>query len=198
MGRPYSEDLRERIEGAIAAGHSRRAAARMFGVSPSCAVKLLQRCGRAKRGARLVAAVPHGHWKTTHLRGRAAPKQAELALRCRPADECGDLPNPRRALPRTQLAPRRHRDHGRPLLSQGQGRRRGDRSSWGEARLSAALLTRPQPDRAGLRQAQGPPATSRPTIRRSLLGTHRTPARSLHTRGVQQLFRKRRICVQPN
>ena len=65
MGRPYSENLRERIEGAIAAGHSRRAAARMFGVSPSCAVKLLRRCGRAKRGARLVAAVPHGHWKTT-------------------------------------------------------------------------------------------------------------------------------------
>ncbi len=60
MGRPYSEDLRERIEGAVPAGHSRRAAARMFGVSPG-AVKLVRRYGRAKRGARLVAAVPHGH-----------------------------------------------------------------------------------------------------------------------------------------
>ena len=64
MGRPYSEDLRERIVGAVAAGHSRRAAARMFGVSPG-AMKLVRRYGRAKRGARLVAAVPYGHWKTT-------------------------------------------------------------------------------------------------------------------------------------
>ena len=36
----------------------------MLGVSPG-AVKLVRRYGRAKRGARLVAAVPHGHWKTT-------------------------------------------------------------------------------------------------------------------------------------
>ncbi len=50
------------------------------------AAQMAQRYGRAKRVARLVAAVPHGHWKTTPLRGRAAPKQAELALRCRPAD----------------------------------------------------------------------------------------------------------------
>ncbi len=42
MGRPYSEDLRERIVGALAAGHSRRAAARMFGVSPG-AVELVRR-----------------------------------------------------------------------------------------------------------------------------------------------------------
>jgi transposase len=43
MGKPYSDDLRERIVGAVAAGESRRAAARKFGVSASCAVKLLQR-----------------------------------------------------------------------------------------------------------------------------------------------------------
>ncbi len=40
MGKPYSMDLRERISGYIAAGNSRRAAARVFGVSASTAVRL--------------------------------------------------------------------------------------------------------------------------------------------------------------
>ena len=43
MGKPYSEDLRERIFAYIAAGHSRRAAAKVFGVSPSTAVRLAAR-----------------------------------------------------------------------------------------------------------------------------------------------------------
>ena len=43
MGRPYSEDLRERIVGAVEGGSSRRGAAEVFGVSPSCAVKLHRR-----------------------------------------------------------------------------------------------------------------------------------------------------------
>ncbi len=49
MCKPYSEDLRERIAGAVEAGHSRRAAARMFEVSASCAVKLVRR--RRKTGS---------------------------------------------------------------------------------------------------------------------------------------------------
>ena len=40
MGRPYSTDLRDRVQGYIEAGHSRREASRRFGVSPSFAVKL--------------------------------------------------------------------------------------------------------------------------------------------------------------
>jgi transposase len=43
MGKPYSEDLRERVEARIAAGHSRRDASRHFGVSASFAVKLARR-----------------------------------------------------------------------------------------------------------------------------------------------------------
>ncbi|MGH6658619.1 MAG: IS630 family transposase, partial [Sphingomicrobium sp.] len=43
MGRPYSEDLRERIVRSVVNGLSRREAARLFDVSPSCVVKLLQR-----------------------------------------------------------------------------------------------------------------------------------------------------------
>jgi transposase len=43
MGKPYSNDLRERIVGAVEGGQTRRGAARQFAVSPSCAIKLLRR-----------------------------------------------------------------------------------------------------------------------------------------------------------
>lgn len=43
MGKSYSLDLRQRIQAQVEAGQSRRAAARHFGVSESCAVKLMQR-----------------------------------------------------------------------------------------------------------------------------------------------------------
>ena len=46
MVRPYSMDLRERLVAAVAAGESRRSAARRFGVSASVAVKWLQRVER--------------------------------------------------------------------------------------------------------------------------------------------------------
>ena len=43
MSKPYSSDLRERVVAYVAAGHSRRAAAERFDVSPSFAVKLMAR-----------------------------------------------------------------------------------------------------------------------------------------------------------
>ena len=43
MARPFSKDLRERIVQAVESGDSRQAAARRFGVSPSCVIKLMQR-----------------------------------------------------------------------------------------------------------------------------------------------------------
>ena len=46
MPRPYSEDLRVRMVGAVDAGMSARAAARVFGVSASTAVKWVQRWRR--------------------------------------------------------------------------------------------------------------------------------------------------------
>ena len=49
MGKSYSSDLRERVTGFAAAGHSLREAARHFGVSPSFAVKLEAR--RRKTGS---------------------------------------------------------------------------------------------------------------------------------------------------
>jgi transposase len=38
MGKPYSMDLRERLVAYVEAGHSCRAAARVYDVSPSTAV----------------------------------------------------------------------------------------------------------------------------------------------------------------
>ena len=43
MGKPFSQDLRERMVGAVQAGGSRREVARIFGISASCVVKLMQR-----------------------------------------------------------------------------------------------------------------------------------------------------------
>jgi transposase len=45
-GKPYSMDLRERVRAEIASGGSRRAAARRYDVSPSFAVKLIDRMSR--------------------------------------------------------------------------------------------------------------------------------------------------------
>lgn len=51
MGTSYSTDLRDRVIAFVDAGHSRRAAARHFGVSASFAVKLLERVRRFGTGA---------------------------------------------------------------------------------------------------------------------------------------------------
>lgn len=46
MGKPYSIDLRERVQGEVEDGQSRRAAALRYGVSASFAVKLADRVSR--------------------------------------------------------------------------------------------------------------------------------------------------------
>jgi transposase len=51
MGKPYSLDLRERIIGFIEEGGSRRGAAGHFGVSASCAIKLMDRFRRTGSAA---------------------------------------------------------------------------------------------------------------------------------------------------
>lgn len=56
MGKPYSQDLRERIVGYVAEGHAARAAGRVFGVSASTAVRL----AAAYRRDGSVAAKPQG------------------------------------------------------------------------------------------------------------------------------------------
>src|ERR1700720_1744607 len=43
MARPYSQDLRERMMWAVLSGQSRHEVARVFHVSASCVIKLMQR-----------------------------------------------------------------------------------------------------------------------------------------------------------
>ncbi len=61
MSRAYSEDLRIRVVRYVEGGASRRAAAKLFGVSPSIAVKWLQRW-RLKKS---VAPSRRGHRRAT-------------------------------------------------------------------------------------------------------------------------------------
>lgn len=51
MGKPYSIDLRERVQTEVESGQSRRAAARRYNVSPSFAVKLVNRVSRTGSAA---------------------------------------------------------------------------------------------------------------------------------------------------
>jgi transposase len=68
MGRPYSLDLRERVVGAIEGGMSRRQAAKVFGVSPSSAVKWMQQ----HRSTGSVAHRPMGGDRRSRLRDERA------------------------------------------------------------------------------------------------------------------------------
>jgi transposase len=71
MGKSYSSDLRERIAGHVSAGHSRREAARHFGVSVSCAVKLVQRMAKTGSASPARQGRPPGE-------GKLAPHLARL------------------------------------------------------------------------------------------------------------------------
>jgi transposase len=63
MGKAYSSDLRERILEHVSSGHSRRDAARRFGVSASCAIKLAQRVARTDSAAAARQGRPPGAGK---------------------------------------------------------------------------------------------------------------------------------------
>lgn len=63
MGKAYSGDLRDRVVAYVGAGGTRRGAARHFGVSPSCAVKLVQHVARTGSTAPLQRGRPTGGGK---------------------------------------------------------------------------------------------------------------------------------------
>ena len=77
MAKPFSEDLRERIVGAVEAGRSRHEAARIFGVSPSCVVKLMQRY----RETGAVRPAKFGGYRKPILAGHEAKVLALVAAR---------------------------------------------------------------------------------------------------------------------
>ncbi len=107
MGKSYSLDLRERIVARVAAGGSRRGAARHFGVSDSCAVKLLARVGqtgsaeparqgRPPGGGKLAA---HRGFLVDHVRAKPDITMPELAARLKA--ERGVSASPRLTVPGT-------------------------------------------------------------------------------------------------
>ena len=89
MGKSYSLDLRERIVAQVASGGSRRGSARHFGVSDSCAVKLLARValtgsaeparqGRPPGGGKLAE---HRAFLIEQVRAKPDITMPELAVR---------------------------------------------------------------------------------------------------------------------
>ena len=60
MGKPYSIDLRERVQAEVEGGHSRRGAARRYDVSASFAVKLAARVSRTDRQSQRDKTPPGG------------------------------------------------------------------------------------------------------------------------------------------
>ena len=70
MGKWHSVDLRERIYGEVAAGQSRRGAARRFGVSASTGVRLAQRMAETGSLAPLRQGRPPGGGKLEAYRDR--------------------------------------------------------------------------------------------------------------------------------
>jgi transposase len=89
MTQSFSFDLRVRVAAFVEAGHSCRAAARHFGVSDSCAIKLMQRKrysgslaparqGRPLGGGKLV---PHEAFLVQTVEARPAITMPELAAK---------------------------------------------------------------------------------------------------------------------
>ena len=60
MAGVYSQDLRERLIGAVSNGQSARSAARLFDISPSTAAKWMQHW---RRTGRVPEAQPRGHYR---------------------------------------------------------------------------------------------------------------------------------------
>jgi transposase len=86
MGHCYSFDLRVRVADFVGAGHSCRAAARHFGVSDSCAIKLVRRTRDTGSPAPARQGRPPG-------RGKLVPYEAFLiqTVEARPAISMPEL-----------------------------------------------------------------------------------------------------------
>ena len=85
MGKPFSQDLRERIIGFIEDGGSRRGAASHFGVSASCAIKLKDRWDRTgsaapgKRGGSVGKLAAHRDFLLSSVKDKPDITMPELA-----------------------------------------------------------------------------------------------------------------------
>ena len=157
------------------------------------ATNMARRYGRSPLGERLVAAVPHGHWRTTTF--VAGLRQSGIVA---PLVLDGPMTGPAfRAYVEQFLA---------PALAPGDvvvldnlaahkvaGVRAGDRRGRRLAPLPAAVQPGPEPDRAALRQAQGALAQGRGAHQRRALVDHRPPPRHHPASRMHQLPRPLRL-----
>ena len=88
MSQAYSEDLRIRLVRYVEDGASRRAAAKVFGVSPSIAVKWMQRWRRTKsvapspvRGHRQAVLEGHADWLLELVKEKPDTTLAEISAK---------------------------------------------------------------------------------------------------------------------
>ncbi|WP_442920915.1 IS630 transposase-related protein [Mesorhizobium sp. CCNWLW176] len=79
----YSSDLRDRVVAFVEAGHSRRSAARLFGVSDSFAVKLLRRVAQFGSGGPVRQGRPPGERLLASRRSSSGRWRPSLASPCR-------------------------------------------------------------------------------------------------------------------
>jgi hypothetical protein len=160
---------------------------------------MVRRYGWGPRGERLVDAAPHGHWRTTAFVAglRSTGLVAPLVL---DGPMTGEV---FRAYVRRVLAPALERGDGVGMDNLPAHKAAGVREAIEAAGASVMPLpayspdlARPEPDRAGLRQAEGRAAQGRRPDARRPLGRHRAPARRLRPRRMPQLHRQLRLCVR--
>ena len=137
MGKPYSMDLRERSWRFIAAGHSRRAAAQVFVVSASTAVRLS--AAHRDRGA----ITPKRQGRAPGMAGKLAPHRAFLIkiVRAEPDITPKELASPTGLEPRAQRRATAEETYG--VLVQ--------LSSIHRALIRAGFSYKKRPDRSGTR-----------------------------------------------
>ena len=145
--------------------------------------------GWCPRGERLIARVPHGHWKTLTFIAGLRP------LRPGWPGQRPQLPGVGRAIPGPNTASWRHRGAGQSRQSQKPGRAPGNPQRRRQFILSAALRPRPEPHRTGLRQSQNPAPQNRSPHGRRHLERHPKSPQRLRTSRMRQLPQKLRLCV---
>ena len=153
--------------------------------------------GWARRGRRLVAKVPHGHWKTATF--LAALRNDRIEAPC-----LFDGPiNGERFLAYVEqfLVPTLKRNDIVVLDNLGSHKGKAVRQAIKAAGARLLFLPkspRSQSDRAGVRQAESPGAKGRATLPRRGLPRHRNRAHGHSTTRMRQLSEELRICVSLN
>ena len=140
------------------------------------ATSMTRRYGRSKRGTRLVASVPHGHWKTTTFIGALRADGLTAPAVFDGAINGEQLPAYVQQVLVPTLKPGDIVILDNLSSHKVEGVRRAHRGGRRRDPPPAALLARPQSHRTDVCQAQGAAAQDRRPLRRSPLDRHR-PAR---------------------